>query len=202
MSARLRGDPVLWTAVALAAMSAVAALAGLPLSRVTQIAVYVLYGAGVNLLIAYTGLVPFGASVFFGCGTYAAALFALHVAGNEIVGLAAAVLYSLVSAALLGLIVLRRRGLYFSLLTLAASQIAFEVVFRWTEVTGGENGLQNVPRPMFGSAVAFHVFASAVVVASFWLLWRLVHSPVGRAWQGIRDNEGRMSSLGYDTHRL
>ena len=195
-------SPVWWTAGALAAMTATALLAGVPVSRITQIAIYALYGAGVNLLIAYTGLVPFGASVFFGCGSYAAALTMLHLAGNEAAGLVAAVAYSIASAVILGLVILRRRGLYFSLLTLAASQIAFEVVFRWTELTGGENGLQSLPRPLMPDALSFHLFACATVVASVWLLWRLVHSPLGRSLQAVRDNEGRMASLGYDTRRL
>ncbi|MBO1077224.1 branched-chain amino acid ABC transporter ATP-binding protein/permease [Roseomonas marmotae] len=195
-------NPALWAALALAALSMLAVLAGIPLSRVTQIGIYMLYGAGVNLLIAYTGLTPFGASVFFGCGSYAAALAMQHVGGNEAVGLVAAILYSLVSSVLLGLVVLRRRGLYFSLLTLAASQIVFEIVFRWTALTGGENGLQNLPRPLFPNALSFHVFALASVVLCLWLLWRLVHAPLGRSFQGVRDNEARMASLGYDTYRL
>ncbi len=195
-------NPALLCALALAAMTAAAALTGTPVSRITQIAIYALYGAGVNLLIAYAGLVPFGASVFFGCGSYAAALAMQHLAGNEAAGLLVAVAYSLVSALLLGLVILRRRGLYFSLLTLAASQIAFEIVFRWTELTGGENGLQSLPRPLMPGALAFHAFACAVVVAILALLWRFVHSPLGRSLQAVRDNEPRMASLGYDTSRL
>ena len=202
MTAALWRNPVWLTLVALAGLTAAAAALGVPISRITQIAIYALYGAGVNLLIAYTGLVPFGASVFFGCGSYAAALAMQHVAGNEAVGLLVAVIWSVASAVLLGALILRRRGLYFSLLTLAASQIAFEVVFRWTELTGGENGLQSLPRPLMPGALSFHLFACAVVAGVVALLWRLVHSPVGRAWQAARDNEARMASLGYDTIRL
>jgi len=195
-------SPVPWTAIALLVMTGLALLFGAPVSRITEIAIYTLYGAGVAVLIAYTGLVPFGASVFFGLGSYAAALIMLHVSGNEIAGLAGAVLFSVALAFLLGLLVLRRRGLYFSLLTLAASQIAFEVVFRWTALTGGENGLQDVPRPLLGNRYAFHAFACLVVLAVLGALWRFVHAPVGRALQGVRDNEQRMASLGYDTWAL
>jgi branched-chain amino acid transport system ATP-binding protein len=195
-------NPAFWVALVMAAMTVGALATGMPVGRLTQIAIYVLYGAGVNLLIAYTGLVPFGASVFFGTGTYAAALFMLHVAGNELAGIAFAILWSAVAGLALGVVVLRRRGLYFSLLTLAASQIAYEVAFRWTSFTGGENGLQDVPRPLFPDALSFHLFAVAVLLACIFLLWRLAHAPFGRALQGIRDNEARMSSLGYDTWRL
>jgi ABC-type branched-subunit amino acid transport system ATPase component/ABC-type branched-subunit amino acid transport system permease subunit len=202
MSRALLRNPVLWTAIVLLAMTGIAVLAGIPLGRVTQIAIYVLYGAGVNLLIAYTGLVPFGASVFFGTGTYAAALFMLHVSGNEFAGLGFTILWSVAAGALLGVVVLRRRGLYFSLLTLAASQIAYEVAFRWTALTGGENGLQNVPRTTFATPLQFHLFTLAVLILSLWVIWRFVHAPFGRALQAIRDNEPRMASLGYDTQRL
>ncbi|MGG5822327.1 ATP-binding cassette domain-containing protein [Falsiroseomonas sp. HW251] len=201
MSGALR-SPVLWMGIALAAITAAMLATGAPVGRVTQIAIYVLYGAGVNLLIAYTGLVPFGASVFFGTGTYAAALFMLHVSGNELVGLVFTLVWSAAAGLVLGVIVLRRRGLYFSLLTLAASQIAFEVVFRWTSFTGGENGLQNVPRPLFPDALSLHLFTLAVLLGSVFVIWRFVHAPFGRALQGIRDNEARMASLGYDTWRL
>lgn len=195
-------SPILWASAALIGMSLLALATGTPLSRITQIAIYALYGAGVNFLIAYTGLVPFGASVFFGCATYAAALATLHGLANEVAGLVIATLFSLALGALLGAVILRRRGLYFSLLTLACSQLAFEIVFRWTDLTGGENGLQNVPRPWLASAPAFHAFTLVVVVAALWLMWRLAHSPFGRSLQAIRDNEQRVSSLGYDTFRL
>lgn len=189
-------------AAAFVAMTAGAMLLGMPVPRVTTIAIYALYGAGVNLLIAYTGLVPFGASVFFGLGSYAAALAMQHGAGNEAAGLLTAVLWSALSALLLGAVILRRRGLYFSLLTLAASQIAFEIVFRWTGLTGGENGLQSLPRPMMPGPLSFHMFACTVAVLVVAGLWRLVHAPLGRSLQAVRDNEGRMASLGYDTARL
>ncbi|WP_042703922.1 ATP-binding cassette domain-containing protein, partial [Azospirillum sp. B506] len=195
-------NPLLLLVLVLAGLSVAVQLTGTPLSRVTQIAIYVLYGAGVNLLLGYTGLVPFGASVFFGTASYAAALAALHFTDNEIVGLGFTVLFSVVLALALGAVVLKRRGLYFSLLTLACSQIAFEIAFKWTDLTGGENGLQNVPRGMFGNFQVFHVFALTTIVAAMWFLWRLAHAPFGRVLQALRDNEQRVASLGYDTYRL
>ena len=108
----------------------------------------------------------------------------------------------LVLAAVIALIILRRRGLYFSLLTLAFSQIAFEIAYKWTDVTGGENGLQGVPRPLFTNAWAFHAFAVVTVCLGIGLLWRIAHAPFGRSLQALRDNEQRAQSLGYDTFRL
>ena len=113
-----------------------------------------------------------------------------------------AVAFSLVLAAVIALIILRRRGLYFSLLTLAFSQIAFEIAYKWTDLTGGENGLQGVPRPWLVSDWSFHVFTVLTVTVAMWLLWRIAHAPFGRALQALRDNEQRVQSLGYSTFRL
>ena len=201
MSALLR-HPVVMTVLVLSGLSVLWFAIGAPIGLITQIAIYTLYGAGVCLLVSYTGLVPFGASVFFGCASYAVAFAMLRGAHNEIVALVFAVLFSLVLAAVIALIILRRRGLYFSLLTLAFSQIAFEIAFKWTDVTGGENGIQGLPRPMLANPWAFHVFAVVTVAIGLALLWRIAHSPFGRSLQALRDNEQRAQSLGYDTFRL
>jgi ABC-type branched-subunit amino acid transport system ATPase component/ABC-type branched-subunit amino acid transport system permease subunit len=194
--------PIALLALCLLAITAFLALTGAPLERATQVAIYALYGMGVNLLVAYTGLVPFGASVFFGTSTYLVAVSLQRYVHNEVLALALSASLSAAMALVIGAVILKRRGLYFSLLTLACSQIAFEIAFKWTDVTGGENGLQNVPRPMFASFPAFHAFACVTVVCIAWVLWRLVHSPFGRALQALRDNEQRAASLGYNTYRL
>ena len=194
--------PVGWTVLVLLGLTGLWAAIGAPIGLITQIAIYTLYGAGVCLLVSYTGLVPFGASVFFGCASYAVAFALLRGAGNEIFALAFAVVFSLLLAAIIAAIILRRRGLYFSLLTLAFSQIAFEVAYKWTDVTGGENGLQGLPRPMFAGPWSFHAFTIVTVAVGLWLLWRIAHSPFGRTLQALRDNEQRVQSLGYDTFRI
>ncbi len=193
----LAAHPIAILAGVLVLASLIAYAIGMPLQRITQIAIYALYSIGVNFLIGYLGLVPFGASFFFGCASYALAL-----AGgvNEIGGVLIAGLFSLLLGVVVGAVILRRRGLYFSLLTLACSQIAFEVAFKWTAVTGGENGLQNVARPLFPSALSFHVFTIVVVLATLWGLWRVAHAPFGRLMQALRDNEQRVASLGYNTY--
>ncbi|MDE2005522.1 MAG: ATP-binding cassette domain-containing protein [Rhodospirillales bacterium] len=194
--------PALWVALVLTALSLLWYAINAPVSLIAEIAIYTLYGAAVNLLVGYTGLVPFGASVFFGCASYATAIALLDGMPNEIAALAAATLFSMLLALLIGLVILRRRGLYFSLLTLAFSQTAFEIAFKWTALTGGENGLQNVPRPWLGDPLVFHVFVIASVTAGMALLWRIAHSPFGRSLQALRDNEQRVRSLGYNPFRI
>jgi len=192
--------PILVLAAVLVGVSGLSVALGMPIDRITQIAIYTLYGAGVNFLIGYLGLVPFGASFFFGCASYAVAITAGAWGGNEITGVLIAAGFSVVLALVVGAVILRRKGLYFSLLTLACSQIAFEIAFKWTSFTGGENGLQDVHRPLFTSAMGFHVFVLVVVLALMWVLWRVAHAPFGRLMQALRDNEQRVASLGFDTY--
>jgi branched-chain amino acid transport system ATP-binding protein len=199
---RALNNPIPWIVGVLAVLTLLWEAIGAPIGIITQIAIYMLYGAGVNLLVGYTGLVPFGASVFFGCASYAVAIPMRTIFGNEIEALIFAVLFSLALATVLALLILRRRGLYFSLLTLAFSQIAFEVAFKWTDLTGGENGLQHVPRPWFSGDLTFHVFVVATVTFGMWALWRVAHAPFGRILQAVRDNEQRARSLGYNTFRV
>ena len=156
------------------------------------------------MLVSYTGLVPFGASVFFGCASYAVAFVMLRGAPERDRG---ADLLRRCSRwcwrPCIALIILRRRGLYFSLLTLAFSQIAFEIAFKWTDVTGGENGLQGVPRPLFTSDLVvprLHRRHGRPGHAACCGASRMRRSAA--SLQALRDNEQRAQSLGYDTFRL
>ncbi len=198
----LAGHPVILAAALLCALSAMWTVIGAPISLITQIAIYTLYGMGVNLLVGYTGLVPFGASVFFGCASYAAAFFFKAGLGSELRVVAASIAFSTLLGLMIGAIILRRRGLYFSLLTLAFSQIAFELAFKWTEVTGGENGMQGIRRTAFVSENSYHAFVCIVVLTGVWFLWHLAHTPVGRALQAVRDNEQRAQAVGYNVFRM
>lgn len=192
--------PVIIAALVLGSLSALWLGIGAPISLITQIAIYTLYGAGVNLLVGYTGLVPFGASVFFGVASYFCAIFLRSFNASALLGIIAATLGALLLGCAIGALILRRKGLYFSLLTLAFSQVAFEIANRWTSVTGGENGLQNVPRPLFPTDLRFHIFVVALVLACLWLLWRLAHARFGRVIQAVRDNEMRARSLGLNVY--
>ncbi|WP_399697086.1 ATP-binding cassette domain-containing protein [Xenophilus sp.] len=199
---RLLSHPAVQFAAVLAVLSALTLVTSLPIGRVTQVAIYALYAVGIGLLVGYLGLVPFGGSVFFGLAGYAAAISMLRWFGgaSEFAGIAFAVLFAALVALPVGALILRRRGLYFSLLTLACAQICYEIAYKWTDVTGGENGLQRVPRPVLDAAPAFHAFVLGTVVLVLVLVWHLAHSPLGRLFQAVRDNEQRAASLGYATY--
>src|ERR1700730_10895051 len=170
-------------------------------SLATEIAIYTLYGLGFNLLLRYAGLVSFGASAFFGMASYAAGLAMIRLFGAVVPGVLFGTAFAALLGLVLGLLILRRRGIYFSLLTLAFTQLFYEITFKWTALTGGENGLQGVIRPGLEGPLVYHFFACAVIIAALYLLWRVVHAPFGRVLQAIRDNEQRVSCLGYDTQR-
>jgi ABC-type branched-subunit amino acid transport system ATPase component/ABC-type branched-subunit amino acid transport system permease subunit len=172
--------------------------AGSTVSLATQVVIYTLYGIAYNLLLGYTGMVSFGSSIFFGMASYASALFALHVSQNVVLSLIVGTVFSALLGLLVGGLALRRRGLYFALLTLAFTQLFYEICFRWTSFTGGENGLQGVLRPGLQDGSRYYVFCAVIVVICAWLLHRIVHSPFGRVLQAIRDNEKRVQYLGYD----
>ena len=124
-------------------------LAGLTTTSATEVVIFALACMGLNLLAGYTGLVSFGHGAWFGLGAYIAALVALALPGDALVmPLLAAVVLTAILAAGFGWLMLRRRGVYFSLMTLALSALGFTIAFRWTSVTGGENGLGGVERPV------------------------------------------------------
>ena len=164
----------------------------------TEIAIYSLYAIGFNLLLGYTGLVSFGASAFFGTASYAAGFTSIHLTADPFLSIVFGTVFAAALGLVLGVIILRRRGIYFSLLTLAFTQLFYEIAFKWTDLTGGENGLQGVTRPVLASNLAYHFFVAAVVLVAMFAVWRIVHSPFGRVLQAIRDNRQRVQCLGYN----
>src|SRR6478752_9483141 len=137
--------PLLAAAAALAALPFALLAAGLTLTSAVDVVAFAVACMGLNILVGHTGLVSFGHGAFFGLAAYAAALAQRHwVPGDIVLSTLFAILLVGVFAWLAGFLILRRRGVYFSLLTLALSAMLFAIAFRWTAVTGGENGLGGV----------------------------------------------------------
>jgi branched-chain amino acid transport system ATP-binding protein len=205
-AARLR-HPLVALAVALLALPWIMRAIGMTEGLATEIAIFALVGLGFNLLLGYTGLLSFGHGAFFGLAAYAAALLQIHyLPGHVLVPIVFGTLFAAVIGLVVGFLALRRRGVYFSLLTLAFTALIFSVTFRWTAVTGGENGLRGITRrSLLGfsieSQLTFYYLSAAVVLLSAWALWRVVHSPLGRVLLAIRDNERRARFLGYPVQR-
>ena len=174
---------------------------------VMKVMCYALFACAFNLLIGFTGLLSFGHAAFLGGAAYAAG-HALKVWGlptelGLLVGLVAGAALGLV----MGMLAIRRSGIYFSMITLALAQMLY-FFFLQAGFTGGEDGLQSVPRgKLLGfvnleNDVTLYYVVLGIFVLAFLLIFRTVHSPFGQVLKAIRENEARATSLGYDTARF
>jgi len=168
---------------------------------------FALFACAFNLLIGYTGLLSFGHAAFFGAAGYvtgnALRNWGLPVELALLAGVAGAALVGLV----MGALAIRRSGIYFSMITLALAQMVYFGGLRFTNFTGGEDGLQGVPRGKLLGMVdlshdlTLYFVVLAVAVAAFALIVRTVHSPFGQVLKAIKENEPRAISLGYDVDK-
>ena len=180
---------------------------GLGITSATEVVIFAMACMALNILVGYTGLVSFGHGAWFGLAAYAAAIMQReHFAGHFLLPTAIAVGIVLVLSWVFGFLILRRRGVYFSLLTLALSAMLYAVAFRWTDLTGGENGLGGIVRPSLGgfsfeNTIGFYGLVAAIGFATFLALWRFHRSPLGSVLVAIRENEQRARFIGYPTNR-
>jgi len=199
--------PLLAAALALVALPFALDLTGLTLRTSVDVVVFAIACMGLNILVGHTGLVSFGHGAWFGLGAYAAALSQRYwFPGAIIVPALFALAFVAASALLSGALILRRRGVYFSLLTLALTALLFAVGYRWTELTGGESGLGGVTRAtLLGVDLerdwSYYWAVAAIGMAVCYLLWRFHRSPVGAVLIAIRENEERARFIGYPTNR-
>ena len=167
---------------------------------------FALFACAFNLLIGYVGLVSFGHALYFGWASYlcayAAKSWGLPPEIAIVIGTATAAGLGVIA----GVIAIRRQGIYFAMITLALAQMMYLVALR-VKLTGGEDGIQAVPRGrLFGvfdlnNETTMYVFVLVVVLAAFFLIYRIINSPFGEVLKAIRENEQRAISLGYNTDR-
>jgi branched-chain amino acid transport system ATP-binding protein len=174
----------------------------------SQILIFAVVGLGFNILLGYTGLLSFGHGMFLGMGMFGATLAQLHFfRGAFTIPILLGTILAALTGVVVGFLVMRRRGVYFSLLTLAFTQLFFTICYRWTAVTGGENGLSGLKRPdnFFGldlrSDYAFYYVCLVLLAGCVLLIRRILDAPFGRVLQAIRDNEVRAASVGYNPRR-
>ncbi|HJV51773.1 MAG TPA: branched-chain amino acid ABC transporter permease [Noviherbaspirillum sp.] len=167
---------------------------------------FALFACAFNLLIGFTGLLSFGHAAFFGGAGYVAG-YAIKTMGLPFeAGLLLGTAFAAFIGLLMGLLAIRRQGIYFTMITLALAQMLF-FVFLQAPFTGGEDGLQGVPRGKLLSMVdlsndmTLYYVVLGIAVAAFALIVRTVHSPFGQVLKAVKDNEPRGISLGYDTDK-
>src|SRR6185503_9531887 len=198
-----RHRDLLIIAAALALLPFAMGAIGLGITSASEVAIFAMACMALNILVGYTGLVSFGHGAWFGLAAYAAAMAQRELfKGSFLLPAAIGVASVLVIAWAFGFLILRRRGVYFSLLTLALAAMLYTVAFRWTEVTGGENGLGGITRPApFENPIAFYCGVAFIAYVALVLLWRFHRSPLGSVLVAIRDNEQRARFLGYPVNR-
>ena len=179
----------------------------------TQVLIFGLFALGFNVLYGYTGLLSFGHAAYYGLGAYGTGIALARLKLDSLwLGLGAGLLLAAVGGAIIGYLCLRRRGIYFAMLTLAFAQLLYFVGFHLAEVTGGDDGLRGIPTlpvriPGVGSialdsSLAFYYFAFVIVALAMFALKRILDSPFGAVLQAIRENGERAQACGYNVNRI
>jgi branched-chain amino acid transport system permease protein len=212
MAKRFAYWPEILTAVGLVVAPYVLPHLGFSPTTVDRILIWGLFGLGFDILFGFTGLLSFGQSAFFGTGGMVAAYLLTQTSlTNVLVALLAGTLAAAVVGFLVGLIALRRTGIYFAMITVAIAEVFFFVEFNpLSDYTGGENGLPGVPPPSvdlgfwsrtFDSNMGMYGFIAVCFFIGFVIARRIVRSPVGAILRAIRDNPLRAAAVGHDIQR-
>ncbi|WP_203143064.1 branched-chain amino acid ABC transporter permease [Marinobacter mangrovi] len=168
---------------------------------------FALFACAFNLLLGYVGLLSFGHAAFFGGAAYIAGYVIKAWGFPPLLGIAAGALFAMVLGAVFGFLAIRRQGIYFAMITLALAQIIYFMILQ-LPFTGGENGLQGIPRGKLlgfidlNQPLAMYYFVFAVFLFGFCVIYRTINSPFGEVLQAIRENESRALSLGYDVDKF
>ncbi len=168
----------------------------------SEILIYGLAAAACNLLLGYTGLLSFGQGVFFGAGSYIAALLLTRFGAGAGIALGVSGLAGAALASAIGGVSIRRQGVYFVMLTLAFAQFFYFLAYTFPNVTGGDDGILDVPRPVFaghalGSPWSYYGFVASIFLALMAALLQATRSMFGRTLLAIRENEERAAAIGY-----
>jgi len=176
----------------------------------TRVLIYALAAMGLNLLLGFTGGLSFGHAAYFGLGAYGTGLMLRYAGPNMWLAVAVGVLLGGFAATLVGPVVMRRRGIYFAMITIAIGQMFYFIAVRWNNFTGGEDGLtgfQREPLTFPGGSIVlngprFYYFVLFFFAIGVFVLWWVLNSPLGRAMVGARENSRRLEFLGVPVERL
>ena len=182
-----------------------------------DVIIWALFATSLNLLVGYTGLVSFGHAAYFGVGAYVTGILMKKLALPFVLAWPAAGVFGAACALVFGFFCVRLTRIYFAMLTLAFAQIVWAICFKWNELTGGEQGMPEIPYPDFGwiervganvpllggwrTAEYFYFLTVVLVAASLWALHRIVTSPFGRMLTTIRENAERAEFIGVNVRR-
>lgn len=178
----------------------------------TEIVIFAFAALACNLLLGYTGLLSLGQGIFFGGGAYAASLAMIYLDFGLLSAILVAMFFGSVLACIVGVLAIRRTGIYFVMLTLAFTQMAYFLAYTFSDWTGGDNGLLDIPRPaliLFGitiskldTNISFYSFVAVLFLIVFIFARRVIYSPFGTTLVAIRENENRASAVGFSTNHF
>ena len=172
-----------------------------------DICVFAIAAMALNLIFGYTGMLSFGQATFFGVGAYVGGLLLIHVTQNLYLALLIGTCAGALTAAVVGYLCIQRVGIYFIMLTFAFNQLFYFIAFKWTTLTGGDDGLPGVPRPpvalaslefTLDSSLKYYTFVAIAFFLLFYVMKRIVESPLGMICQSIRENPDRAAAVGYN----
>lgn len=170
--------------------------------------VFAIAAAACNLLLGYAGLLSFAQGSFFGVGSYAVGMVLKAAPGAGMAALLVCIMAGMIVALAIGMLSIRQRGIYFVMITLAMAQLAYFAALSFPQLTGGENGLLDIPRPItglegiVGEGASQYALIAMVFVLAIAFLRLVVRSPFGRALDAVRENEVRAQTAGYDVQKL
>jgi len=172
----------------------------------SQMLVFAIFAIGYDIAFGYTGLLSFGHAAFFGLGAYGTGLSLIHLSIPAPLAILIGIMISLLVAFPIGYLSIRRRGIYFAMVTLAFAQMIYFIAFKWRALTGGDDGLHGVPRPPLGtidlrSELVLYYFILFFFILSIILGIRIIKSPFGKTLECLRENEDRARSIGYNPFR-
>jgi branched-chain amino acid transport system permease protein len=176
-----------------------------------EMVIFAIFAMGFNILLGYTGILSFGHAAFFGLAGYSMGLILIHLKIPILLGMLFGIALSTVTAILIGLLIIRKTGIYFAMLTIAFGQMFFFIASRWKNFTGGEDGLTGIPRDVVGipglfsipifEPLHFYYFIAVVFIIAAIVKYKLIHSHFGQVLKTIRENETRAQMVGYNVRR-
>lgn len=191
-----------WVVLALLALFLLAApnlLNSFYLRVLTEALIFGLFAMSIDILVGYTGLSTLGHAGIFGVAAYVAGYLAARAGQPMHVTVPAGVLGALLASVVFGAVAVRTSGIYFLMITVAEGMIVWGLAFRWTSVTGAENGIRGIQRPeILGEYWRYYYVILVTFVLLYLVMRRIVNSPFGLTLQGIRESESRMRTLGYN----
>ena len=176
-----------------------------------EMVIFAIFAMGFNILLGYTGILSFGHAAFFGLAGYSMGLILIHLKIPILLGMLFGIALSTFTAILIGLLIIRKTGIYFAMLTISFGQMFFFIASRWKDFTGGEDGLTGIPRDVIGipglvsisisENMQFYYFCAFIFILAAWVKYKLIHSHFGQVLKTIRENETRARMVGYNVRK-